>query len=366
MKPYYLKTFKKLFRLLTIDSNSVIFIPIFDSCFLIEYICEYYSDNKIIIALKDYSYYRFITKNSKIKQLITKKNNRIYYDFFGLKSIANFGTHNIKTIIYLPQKLSLNLIKYGILNTLSKLENSTIILSNNVSQFNYIKNILEDKNVDFNVSKRQGFFYFMINYIKQPRDLEEKLEYEKFNYYIQESEFNFLTLDNVFSKKNIDNGTDFLLHYTFNYLNISVNSVVLDYFSGIGIIGIVLKKICKFQKIFFLESDILSVELMEKNLNINKVENYSIEKKDGFINPQLDNNMFDLIISNPPTHSKLIDIQKFLHIARSLLKPMGRLVIVTNRYIKYERIISKLFSPKHVKIVFSNDKSYKIIDATKI
>jgi 16S rRNA (guanine1207-N2)-methyltransferase len=56
---------------------------------------------------------------------------------------------------------------------------------------------------------------------------------------------------------------------------------------------------------------------------------------------------FSLIVSNPPFHSgKPVDYQAaeaFIRQGRQALEPGGRLVIVANRFIRYDRLMESLF-----------------------
>jgi 16S rRNA G1207 methylase RsmC len=174
------------------------------------------------------------------------------------------------------------------------------------------------------------------------------------------TEFEFYSSSGVFSKDNIDDGTDFLIDKILNEELISENAEIIDYFAGIGVIGIILSRFVNLKRVHFIESDLISLFLLKKNLKYNQSSNSIVHELDGLIKPDISPKTIDFIIANPPTHIKKDDFKKFLQISKILLRNQGKLMIVINNIIPYERTLKEYF-PNPSNIILFRRGNYKII-----
>jgi 16S rRNA (guanine1207-N2)-methyltransferase len=172
---------------------------------------------------------------------------------------------------------------------------------------------------------------------------------------LSRKKFSFHTLPGVFSYKEVDEGTKMLLKTIKNF----ANKDVLDWGCGYGIIGIFLAKLGA-AWVDMTDIDLLAIASSRKNIQINQINNAHVFAA----KENLPKKKYDLIISNPPFHSgKEVSYQatiSFLKKSRNILKKRGKLIIVANQFIPYEKELAKTF-PK-TKILKKN-KKYKIIES---
>ena len=105
--------------------------------------------------------------------------------------------------------------------------------------------------------------------------------------------FKFNSDNGVFSKNEIDDGSDTLLH---SYLEKGKNGRVLDVGSGVGFLGIVINRIngCA---VDMLEINSRAVELCKENITLNKCVDCNVYESDLY---EKANGNYDVVISNPP------------------------------------------------------------------
>ena len=133
----------------------------------------------------------------------------------------------------------------------------------------------------------------------------------------------FKTDNGVFSKNNLDRGTEVLL----KYLEVKESTkTVLDLGCGYGTIGIYINKR------YNLSVDMVDINQRAIDLSINNVELNNTEanvfKSDGFTNIK---NKYDLIITNPPIRIGKELMYKFFADAVSHINENGSLILVINK-----------------------------------
>ena len=356
------KTLHKIRKLLPIEPSSKLFLPIITNPINLENFITLFP-SKIIASLPNYMVYSNCLKSQLIAKALLNDKIEFNMDFFGISSKPSL--ENIQdTIIILPINLSLDLLDYA-LYQLSKLlseSSSLLILANHKKQNEIIIKWLEDIQLDFSRVKSQENFLFSIPEFIPPtiaqsdfKDLIFKIKYKK-----DLGEIEFSSSNGVFSKDKVDDGTDFLIDTILNEGLISENVEIIDYFAGIGVIGITLSKYATLKKVHFVESDLVSLFLLKRNLKHNQISNSVIHEVDGLIKPDISPNTIDFIVANPPTHIKKDDFKKFLQISKILLKNQGKLMIVINNIIPYERTLKEYF-PNPSNIVLFRKGNYKII-----
>lgn len=123
---------------------------------------------------------------------------------------------------------------------------------------------------------------------------ELKSELRDIKYTLNEYNFMFKSDNGVFSKNEVDYGSEFLVKTFLQYNKRDINSV-LDVGCGYGYIGIVLGKILN-SKVTMTDVNRRALHLAKMNVEINKIDGEVIESS------IYDNvsGKYDLIISNPP------------------------------------------------------------------
>lgn len=162
----------------------------------------------------------------------------------------------------------------------------------------------------------------------------------------------------VFSSGNIDIGTQFFLEH----LQIKQEEQkVLDLASGNGVIARWVTEQNSEAEVTLVDDFNLAVESSKLNVN-NQKSNFICSNNLA----DLEDDSFDLVLSNPPFHFEYennieVTLSLFKGVFR-VLKPNGRLVLVANSHLNYSTHLSKLFDK--VKILNSN-KKFEIIECIK-
>lgn len=161
----------------------------------------------------------------------------------------------------------------------------------------------------------------MSHYFENDNNLESNIK--DFSININNTNFTFSTDNGVFSKGELDFGTNLLIK---NILNIDLNGNILDLGCGYGPIGIVLKKI-KNVNVDMIDVNRRAVHLSKMNAKKNNV-NTNIFYSNGYENV---NNEYDFIISNPPIRIGKKNLYKLLIDAKKYLKINGEIFIVVRK-----------------------------------
>jgi len=111
-----------------------------------------------------------------------------------------------------------------------------------------------------------------------------------------------------------------------------------------------------------VDSDFATVDLCRQNIVLNNLTNCRVLASDG--TKGVSGEKFDVIVSNPPFHqgkqTSHSIIEQFVEESFNSLLPGGKLFVVCNIFLPYERIIERTFG--NSKIVAEN-KFYKVISA---
>jgi 16S rRNA (guanine1207-N2)-methyltransferase len=148
------------------------------------------------------------------------------------------------------------------------------------------------------------------------------------------------SLPGVFSSDHLDEGTQMLLSVT----HIPPGAKVLDVGCGYGIIGLY-AAVHGATLVHLIDNNLLAVAACRETLILNGINNAEVFSGD-LLNP-IGLIKYDLILSNPPFHTGHgVDYQ----IAKAMigqsyqaLIPGGQLIIVANRFIRYDHLIKEIF-----------------------
>ena len=179
------------------------------------------------------------------------------------------------------------------------------------------------------------------------------------NYSINNQSFIFYSDNGVFSKSEYDLGSEILVK---SLLGESLNGRVLDLGCGIGCMGIVLAKIIPSINIEMVDINERAVQLCQKNIAANKVENAKAyisniyEKVDG---------QFENIVTNPPIRAGKKVIFEFFEKAKDYLTINGNLYVVIRKSHGAESAKKKIEEVFGNCTMINRDKGFHILKATK-
>ncbi len=168
------------------------------------------------------------------------------------------------------------------------------------------------------------------------------------------------TRPGVFSWQELDDGTALLL----DQLVTHKTDRILDVGCGCGIIGLHAARLAPQGEVVMIDVDALACECANENIQANGITNAHVIHGEGV--SAVEDQRFDLVVSNPPFHSSFVrnaDIARgFIEGAFRVLNNRGRLIIVANRFLKYDEMIVEQFGA--VRILFE-DSRYYVLTAEK-
>lgn len=165
------------------------------------------------------------------------------------------------------------------------------------------------------------------------------------------------TRPGVFAQHGIDSGTRLLIEA----MKVTPTARVLDLGCGYGAIGIVAAKLAVRGRVVLVDSDIRATRLSQRNLELNGVTNAEVILGDGWhdLPPK---SRFDLVVSNPPTHSGREVLDDFVEGAYKVLRPRGQLYMVVNRLLSLRKEVEKVFGAVET---VAQSKGFVVIRAVK-
>lgn len=167
----------------------------------------------------------------------------------------------------------------------------------------------------------------------------------------------------VFSAKNIDYATQFLIEHLNVKQSDQSNQCVLDLASGNGVLGLAVREKNPNCELHLLDDSFLAIESSKLNLpNLTNLSNDEEQPKTYFHhNDCLENfedDFFDLIVTNPPFHFEYeIDVSVAIQLFKEVkhcLKSGGRFQLVANQHLNYKTHLLPLFN--RIDIVAENKK----------
>ncbi|HEX5142224.1 MAG TPA: class I SAM-dependent methyltransferase [Dehalococcoidia bacterium] len=168
----------------------------------------------------------------------------------------------------------------------------------------------------------------------------------------------FTTQPGVFSYGEIDEGTRLLVEA----MRVSPTARVLDLGCGYGVIGIVAAKLASRGHVTLIDSDIRATRLTERNLEANGIENADVILGDG-VRDLPPKSRFDVVVSNPPTHSGRDVLDEMVEGAYKVLRPRGQLYLVINRLLSLRKKVEEVFGNSET---IGREKGFVVIRAVKV
>ncbi len=163
------------------------------------------------------------------------------------------------------------------------------------------------------------------------------------------------SLPGVFSFDHLDAGTALLLQH----LKVQSTERVLDIGCGWGAIGLA-AAVMGATQVDLVDSNLLAVAATQRTIANTGYTNLRALPSDAL--SAVADQRYDLIVTNPPFHAgKPINYDAataFIAGAQTLLTSGGRLLLVANAFIRYERVMRAMFP--HVEVV-AEDRRYHLI-----
>jgi 16S rRNA (guanine1207-N2)-methyltransferase len=113
-----------------------------------------------------------------------------------------------------------------------------------------------------------------------------------------------------------------------------------------------------------VDSNLLAVAAANKNITENKIQNAQAIASD--LLEKVYKEKYHFIVANPPFHTgKEVNYdvtQALLHQAFSALRPQGKIILVANRFIRYDYQLKNIF---HNVNVLAETNRYHVLSASK-
>lgn len=197
----------------------------------------------------------------------------------------------------------------------------------------------------------------MAHYFTDNRNLTEDRKDHSFRF--SGRTFTFTTDRGVFSKQNVDYGTEVLLQATAQE---QLDGAVLDLGCGYGVVGIVIKTLFPSCRVTCVDINPRAVELAEINSRRNNTD-CRIFVSDGFSGI---NDQFDAVITNPPIRAGKKVIYKMFDDAYASLNENGLFLAVIRRQQGAESALRKLKETFGNCTVAAKDKGYWVLKSLKL
>jgi 16S rRNA (guanine1207-N2)-methyltransferase len=155
----------------------------------------------------------------------------------------------------------------------------------------------------------------------------------------------------------VDFGTRLLIEA----MHVSPTAKVLDIGCGYGVIGIVAARLAVRGHVTMVDPDIRATRLAQKNLELNGITNAEVILGDGVLDlpPKA---KFDVVVTNPPTHSGREVLDEIVAGSYKVLKPRGSLYLVINRLLSLRREVEDVFGGAEA---VAHSKGFVVLKATK-
>jgi 16S rRNA (guanine1207-N2)-methyltransferase len=143
----------------------------------------------------------------------------------------------------------------------------------------------------------------------------------------------------VFSQDGPDPGSVLLLETVLP--RVKPHQTVLDLGCGVGLLGLSVAPLLSRGEVWLVDSDIRAVRLAEENRALNGIENAHVVLSD--VTLDLPAIKYDLVLTNPPTHSGKDVLGTFVEEAYHVLRPGGWLYLVVNRLLSVRDMMEAAF-----------------------
>ena len=181
---------------------------------------------------------------------------------------------------------------------------------------------------------------------------------KQIEYHFNDEKFIFTTDNGVFSKSEVDRGSNALLQVV-SKLDLGKN--ILDLGCGYGVIGIVIKRLFEKSELCLVDVNDRAISLSKINADLNNTEVTVIKSED----ITTLNKIFDSILLNPPIRAGKKVIYSLYESSYNCLNKGGKLYIVIQKKHGSESSITELKKLFGEVNIISRKSGYQIIESIK-
>lgn len=153
--------------------------------------------------------------------------------------------------------------------------------------------------------------------------------------------FTLATRPGVFSWEHLDEAAGILA----DLMRVEDGESVLDLGCGAGVLGVTAARQAPASSVLMLDADADAVRCAHRTAVLAQCPNVEVRASD--VASAAEQRLFDVVVSNPPFHlgkgTELAIPRAFIEQAHARLVPGGRLYLVANRTLPYERLIAECF-----------------------
>ena len=175
---------------------------------------------------------------------------------------------------------------------------------------------------------------------------------------VRDARWRVVSAPGVFARDRLDDGTRRLV----GTMTVRAGESLLDLGCGCGIVGLVAARLGA--RVTLVDVSAAAVEATRRTLALNAVVDADVLWCD--CASAVMDRRFDVVATNPPFHQGVgtddAVARQFVHDSARVLRPGGRLYLVANRFLRYERDMSGLFS--HVRVAWE-DGRFRVLEAVK-
>lgn len=178
------------------------------------------------------------------------------------------------------------------------------------------------------------------------------------DFYFYKHKLTFKSDNGVFSKHNVDFGTNLLLK------NVTLNNTdrLLDMGCGIGIMGISLAKMYPDIKVDMVDVNLRAIELVRENIISNGVGNAKVFESNTYSNIT---DEYNVIVTNPPIRAGKSVVHDIVLNGKNHLSNGGKIYVVIQKKQGAESCLKAMKEVYSSVDVIDKDKGYFIIKAIK-
>ena len=148
-------------------------------------------------------------------------------------------------------------------------------------------------------------------------------------YHYHSHQLNLTTDAGVFSKAQVDFGSDTLVQTFLNEHPPGPSKTIADVGCGYGPIGLMIAKVSPHHQITMVDVNKRALNLAEKNKKANQIDNVIIKESDGL--SQLKDSHFDYVLTNPPIRAGKEVVHRIFEEAYQQLNSQGELYVVIQK-----------------------------------
>ena len=119
---------------------------------------------------------------------------------------------------------------------------------------------------------------------------------------------------------------------------------MLDVGCGYGIIGLLASRMGA-AHVDLVDIDLLSIASARENTVLNDIRNAQVMPSD--LLSAVTGRRYNLVVTNPPFHVGIATDYEVAHAlivqAKNVLEPDGRLIVIANKFLRYDRLMSTVF-----------------------